>query len=47
VTNTAHDLGSASSFKAGSTIPFKFTLGNASGQTVSATYQPVWLQPSI
>jgi hypothetical protein len=45
VTNTAHDLGSASSFKAGSTIPFKFTLSNAGGKSIAAAYMPVWLAP--
>ena len=45
VTNTAHDLGTASSFKAGSTIPFKFQLKNAAGAVVQGAYMPAWLQP--
>jgi hypothetical protein len=45
VTNTAHDLGTASVFNAGSTVPVKFQLKNAAGATVQGNYMPVWLQP--
>jgi hypothetical protein len=45
VTNTAHDLGTASVFNAGSTIPVKFQLKNAAGSVGQATYMPVWIQP--
>ena len=45
VTNTAHDLGPASAFKAGSTVPVKFQLKDAGGSPIQATYMPVWLQP--
>ncbi len=45
VTNTAHDLGTASTFNAGSTIPVKFQLKNAAGTVAQATYMPVWIQP--
>jgi Tfp pilus assembly protein PilZ len=46
VTNTAHDLGTASTFKAGSTVPMKFQLKDSSGAVRSATSMPVWLQPT-
>jgi hypothetical protein len=45
VTNTNHDLGIASTFNAGSTIPLKFQLKNAAGKVMQTTYMPVWLQP--
>jgi hypothetical protein len=45
VTNTAHDLGSASSFKAGSTVPMKFVLKDATGAVRQASYAPLWLAP--
>jgi large repetitive protein len=45
VTNTAHDLGTASSFNAGSTVPVKFQLKNAAGAVRQATYMPVWISP--
>lgn len=45
VTNTAHDLGSASTFKAGSTVPMKFLLKDASGAVRQASYAPLWLAP--
>ena len=45
VTNTAHDLGSASTFKAGSTVPMKFVLKDASGAVRQAAYAPMWLAP--
>ncbi len=45
VTNTAHDLTTASVFNAGSTIPVKFQLANSSGTVVQAAYMPVWVQP--
>jgi uncharacterized protein YjbJ (UPF0337 family) len=45
VTNTAHDLTTASTFKAGSTVPMKFVLKDISGTVKSSTYAPVWLQP--
>jgi hypothetical protein len=45
VTNTAHDLSTASVFTAGSTIPMKFQLKNAAGTVLQATYMPVWIQP--
>ena len=45
VTNTAHDLGSASTFKAGSTVPMKFVLKDASGTVKQAAYAPLWLAP--
>ncbi|MDP9221385.1 MAG: PxKF domain-containing protein, partial [Actinomycetota bacterium] len=45
VTNTAHDLTTASTFKAGSTVPMKFQLTDSSGTVRPATYQPAWLQP--
>ncbi|MFL6136292.1 MAG: OmpL47-type beta-barrel domain-containing protein [Frankiaceae bacterium] len=45
VTNTAHDLGTASAFNAGQTVPVKFQLKNASGGVLQASYMPVWLQP--
>lgn len=45
VTNTAHDLGSASTFKAGSTVPMKFVLKDASGAVRQASYAPLWLAP--
>jgi hypothetical protein len=45
VTNTAHDLTTASTFKAGSTVPMKFQLKDSSGTVRPATYLPVWLQP--
>jgi large repetitive protein len=40
-----HDLGSASAFKAGSTVPMKFGLTNAAGAVVQAAYMPVWVAP--
>jgi hypothetical protein len=46
VTNTAHDLGTASVFNAGSTVPVKFQLKNAAGVVAQATYMPVWIQPA-
>ncbi|MFL6099433.1 MAG: OmpL47-type beta-barrel domain-containing protein [Actinomycetales bacterium] len=46
VTNTAHDLGTASTFKAGSTVPMKFQLKDSSGAVRPATSMPVWLQPT-
>jgi hypothetical protein len=45
VTNTAHDLGTASTFKAGSTVPMKFVLKDASGTVRQAAYAPMWLAP--
>jgi hypothetical protein len=45
VTNTAHDLGAASTFKAGSTVPMKFQLTDSSGVVKQATYMPVWMAP--
>src|SRR4029079_17702836 len=45
ITNTAHDLGTASAFNAGQTVPVKFQLKNAGGAVVQASYMPVWLQP--
>jgi large repetitive protein len=45
VTNTAHDLGTASNFNAGSTIPVKFQLKNAGDTVIQASYMPVWVQP--
>jgi hypothetical protein len=45
LTNTAHDLGTASVFNAGSTIPVKFQLSNASGAVVQAPVMPVWRAP--
>jgi hypothetical protein len=45
VTNTAHDLTVASTFKAGSTIPMKFQLKDSAGAVKQGTYMPVWLQP--
>jgi hypothetical protein len=45
VTNTAHDLGTASSFNAGSTVPVKFQLKNAAGSVRQASYMPVWISP--
>ncbi|MEO6412514.1 MAG: PxKF domain-containing protein [Pedococcus sp.] len=45
VTNTAHDLGSASTFKAGSTVPMKFVLKDANGAVRQASYAPLWLAP--
>ena len=45
VTNTAHDLGSASTFKAGSTVPMKFVLKDAGGAVRQAAYAPLWLAP--
>jgi Tfp pilus assembly protein PilZ len=46
VTNTAHDLGPASTFKAGSTVPMKFELKDSAGSVRAATSMPVWLQPT-
>jgi hypothetical protein len=40
VTNTAHDYTTASVFKAGSTVPLKFQLKNASGATVQPSWAP-------
>jgi hypothetical protein len=40
-----HDVGMASAFKAGSTVPMKFSLTNASGASVQAAFMPVWLGP--
>jgi hypothetical protein len=45
VTNTAHDLGTASSFKAGSTVPMKFVLKDATGAVRQTSYAPLWLAP--
>jgi hypothetical protein len=45
VTNTAHDLGTASTFKAGSTVPMKFVLRDANGVVRQAAYAPLWLAP--
>ena len=45
VTNTAHDLTTASTFKAGSTVPMKFQLKDSTGAVKPATYMPVWLTP--
>jgi hypothetical protein len=46
ITNTAHDLGTASVFNAGSTVPVKFQLKDAAGGMAQATYMPVWIQPA-
>jgi hypothetical protein len=46
INDTAHQVGTATSvFKAGSTVPAKFQLKNASGQVVQAATAPVWLTP--
>jgi len=46
INDTAHQVGASTSiFKAGSTVPVKFQLRNASGQLVQSTTAPVWLIP--
>jgi hypothetical protein len=46
INDTAHQTGIATSvFKAGSTVPVKFQLKNASGQVVQSAAAPVWLTP--
>jgi hypothetical protein len=48
INDTAHQVGtSISVFKAGSTIPVKFQLRNASGQLVQSAAAPVWLTPVL
>lgn len=46
INDTAHQIGVATSiFKAGSTVPVKFQLKNASGAVVQALTAPVWITP--
>ncbi|QGN58529.1 PxKF domain-containing protein [Nostocoides sp. HKS02] len=45
VTNTAHDLTTASTFKAGSTVPMKFVLRDSTGAVRQSSATPVWLAP--
>lgn len=46
INDTAHQVGvSTSIFKAGSTVPVKFQLKDASGRVVQPTAAPVWLTP--
>jgi hypothetical protein len=46
INDTAHQIGTSTSiFKAGSTVPVKFQLKNASGQVVQSATAPVWLTP--
>jgi len=47
INDTAHQIGiSTSVFKAGSTIPVKFQLKDATGATVPSGTAPVWLAPA-
>ena len=46
VNDTAHPVGSATSgFKAGSTVPLRYSLANAQGQVVVPTTAPIWVMP--
>ncbi len=46
INDTAHQVGvSTSIFKAGSTVPVKFQLKNASGAVMQALTAPVWITP--
>lgn len=46
INDTAHQIGASTSvFKAGSTVPVKFQLRNASGTLVQAASAPDWLTP--
>jgi hypothetical protein len=46
INDTAHQIGASTSiFKAGSTVPVKFQLRNASGALVQATSAPAWMNP--
>ncbi len=47
VNDTAHQVGSATSvFKAGRTVPLRFSLANAQGQVVVPTTAPIWVMPA-
>jgi hypothetical protein len=46
INDTAHQVGTSTSiFKAGSTVPVKLVLENASGATVQPVAPPEWLTP--
>jgi hypothetical protein len=46
INDTAHQVGASTSiFKAGSTVPVKFQLRNASGTLMQAATAPVWMTP--
>lgn len=46
INDTAHQVAASTSiFKAGSTVPVKFQLKNASGAVVQPTAAPIWLTP--
>ncbi|HYI32661.1 MAG TPA: PxKF domain-containing protein, partial [Glaciibacter sp.] len=46
INDTAHQVGASTSiFKAGSTVPVKFQLRNASGALMQAATAPVWMTP--
>lgn len=46
INDTAHQVGASTSvFKAGSTVPVKFQLKDASGKAVQAAAAPAWLTP--
>ena len=45
INDTAHQSGTTSVFKAGSTVPAKFQLKTADGTVVQAASAPVWLAP--
>ncbi|MEO5829215.1 MAG: PxKF domain-containing protein, partial [Rhodanobacter sp.] len=46
INDTAHQIGASTSvFKAGSTVPAKLQLKNASGTAVQAASAPIWLTP--
>jgi hypothetical protein len=46
VNDTAHQVGVATSvFKAGSTVPLKFTLTDAAGKVVAPATAPIWVTP--
>jgi hypothetical protein len=47
INDTAHTTSTTTSvFKAGSTVPAKFQLKDATGKIVQATSAPVWLTPA-
>jgi hypothetical protein len=46
INDTAHQQGSASIFRAGSTVPAKFQLKRADGTVVQAASAPQWLAPA-